>query len=62
LDRLPISIVKRFRPIDQTLQIGKNPSILFLKNGQVKKLIVNGFLYDVEADKDKMIHALQEIN
>lgn len=58
---MPFQIVKSGRKIDLNIHTGKNPTLLFRKDGQVSKIIVNGVLFDYENDKEGVLKGIQKL-
>ena len=55
---LPFSLLGIDETIDNEIGMGKNPSLLLIKNDQVEKILVNGMLYDLKKDKEKIMRLI----
>ena len=51
IDQLPVQILGASILLDQVIAIGKNPALLLKKEGTLKCVIINGFLYNLEKDQ-----------
>ncbi len=61
-DDIPFSFLDYHEFISNEIGIGKNPSLLLKKNGEVKMVVANGALFDLEKDKEKFENVFFEIS
>ncbi len=59
-DEMPLFIVSNNQKASSEIAPGFNPSLLLMQNGEIKKVVVNGFLYDLEKDKDVIVNKWKE--
>ncbi len=58
---LPIRLIDRFDPNTKPVELGSNPSLLLQKDGEIRYLVVNGFLFDFRKDRALLKQLLQEV-
>jgi hypothetical protein len=58
-DLFPFSLLEIGEQINNEIAIGANPSLLLIKNGHIKKVVVNGLLFDLEKDKEKILRLVE---
>ena len=54
MSKWPIQLHLAGRRVDNNIVYGGNPAFFLQKDGKNRYLVVNGFLWDLEKDKDKM--------
>jgi len=55
IDQLPIKITPPGEIDDDDIVIGKNPSLLLVgRDGRVRHVLVNGFVFDLDQDQDRI--------
>lgn len=60
IDRLPLKITPPGEKDDDDIVIGKNPSLLLVgRDGKPHYVLVNGFLFDLEEDKDRILSLIK---
>jgi hypothetical protein len=57
---LPVNVVSTQKAIDNTVAIGKVPNFVLFKDGKAYYAIVNGFVYDLQNDINKVKNGLVE--
>lgn len=58
-DLFPLSFLEIGEQINNEIAIGANPSLLLIKNGHIEKVVVNGLLFDLEKDKEKIMRLVE---
>lgn len=58
-DLFPFSFLEIGEQIKNEISIGANPSLLLIKNGQIEKVVVNGLLFDLKTDKEKIMRLVE---
>ncbi|MEZ4956847.1 MAG: hypothetical protein R2825_25035 [Saprospiraceae bacterium] len=58
-DLFPFSLLEIGEQINNEIAIEANPSLLLIKNGHIEKVVVNGLLFDLEKDKEKIMRLVE---
>ena len=53
-DQLPFTLLEIDEQVDYEIGMGKNPSLLLSKNEVVEKFVVNGLLFDLKNDEERI--------
>lgn len=57
----PIQLFSAKEQVDNSIRLGNNPCLLLKKNGKVQKVVINGMLYDLVEDEEKIRIAWTEV-
>jgi hypothetical protein len=55
---LPINIISGKKIPNNELVLNRAPNFVLEQNGQVRYAVINGFLYDLQANKNGVVNAL----
>ena len=57
VDQKPLKLVPANESSGEEIRLGANPSLLLKKGSQIRYAVINGFVYDLSQDRDRIRRA-----